>query len=351
MLDPIPALAAWRMYLSPDGFRRDRARPQRRRRQVTRWATRGQAGARRSRAGQAQNGDGGPLAPHRARPVYSARGYPRMKLRVVADLNRRCGSSTMPASQRVVGRDATPPSVHHARGRRHHGGRLRLDDDLPRSRSLAVARGLVTAPIRRAGFPARPPRNWLDEALPLMTRNGAAGMGLGDRTGMLARSLSADFIVSTATSTRSSRAIAGTRCSGFSRPRCILPRPEASRSADGGEALSAPRRASAFSRENGIGGRILRRLRPAPTPTRGRRAPEAPRSRAPCPAPLCRRRRSRRRTGRCRARRRGACRPISPAGRRADVPRRAFSCNLSPSTTSSTAGRRRPPPGAEKVLK
>ncbi len=35
----------------------------------------------------------------------------------------------------------------------------------------------------------------LDQALPLMTRNSAAGMGLGDRTGRLAPGLSADFIV------------------------------------------------------------------------------------------------------------------------------------------------------------
>lgn len=35
----------------------------------------------------------------------------------------------------------------------------------------------------------------LDEALPLMTRNGAAGMGLGTKTGRLSPGLSADFIV------------------------------------------------------------------------------------------------------------------------------------------------------------
>ena len=35
----------------------------------------------------------------------------------------------------------------------------------------------------------------LDQALPLMTRNGAQGMGLGDKTGQLAPGFSADFIV------------------------------------------------------------------------------------------------------------------------------------------------------------
>ena len=208
MLDPYPGTGGHgEMYLSPDELFAEIAAHDRNGVGVKVHAV-GDAAVRRVLDAvervRAQNGDGGPWH-HIAHGQYIPHeDIPRMKrLRVVADLNPPMWfvNHASLAHERVVGRERYA-TVWPIRTMLKAGVTMAVGSDwmtifpdLDPWRSLA---GLVTRADpsgRLPGAHASHEALTLDEALPLMTRNGAAGMGLGDRTGMLAPGLSADFIV------------------------------------------------------------------------------------------------------------------------------------------------------------
>lgn len=208
MLDPYPGTGGHgEMYLSPDELHAEIAAHDRNGVGVKVHAV-GDAAVRRVLDAvervRAENGDGGPWH-HIAHGQYIPHeDIPRMKrLRVVADLNPPMWfvNHASLAHERVVGRERYA-TVWPIRTMLGAGVTMAIGSDwmtifpdLDPWRSLA---GLLTRADPSGGLPGvHAPHEalTLDEALPLMTRNGAVGMGLGDRTGMLAPGLSADFIV------------------------------------------------------------------------------------------------------------------------------------------------------------
>ncbi|QDC00709.1 amidohydrolase [Mesorhizobium sp. 8] len=153
---------------------------------------------------RAENGDGGPWH-HIAHGQYIPhKDISRMKrLRVIADLNPPMWfvNQASLAHERVVGRERYA-TVWPIRTMLEAGVTMALGSDwmtiFPELDPWQALAGLL---MRRdpsgklEGVHGLHEAITLDQALPLMTRNGAAGMGLGDRTGRLAPGLSADFIV------------------------------------------------------------------------------------------------------------------------------------------------------------
>jgi len=153
---------------------------------------------------RAENGDGGPWH-HIAHGQYIPHEHiPRMKwLRVIADLNPPMWfvNHASLAHERVVGKERYA-TVWPIRTMLEAGVDMALGSDwmtiFPELDPWQALAGLLTRrdPSGKLdGVHGSHEAITLDQALPLMTRNSAAAMGLGDRTGRLAPGLSADFIV------------------------------------------------------------------------------------------------------------------------------------------------------------
>lgn len=153
---------------------------------------------------RAENGDGGPWH-HIAHGQYIPhKDIHRMKrLRVIADLNPPMWfvNHASLAHERVVGKERYA-TVWPIRTMLEAGVNMALGSDwmtiFPELDPWQALAGLLTRRDpsgKLEGVHGPQEAITLDQALPLMTRNSAAGMGLGDRTGRLAPGLSADFIV------------------------------------------------------------------------------------------------------------------------------------------------------------
>jgi predicted amidohydrolase YtcJ len=133
-----------------------------------------------------------------------AEDIPRLKqLRVIADLNPPLWfvNHASLAHERLVGKERYA-SVWPTRTMLKSGAFMAVGSDwmtiFPELDPWQALAGLLTRRDpsgKLAGVHASQEALSLDEALPLMTRNSAQGMGLGHKTGRLAPGLSADFIV------------------------------------------------------------------------------------------------------------------------------------------------------------
>lgn len=153
---------------------------------------------------RAENGEGGPWH-HIAHGQFIPHDHiARMKrLRVIADLNPPLWfvNHASLSHQRVVGPERYA-TVWPIRTMLEAGVTMAVGSDwmtiFPELDPWQSLAGLLTRADPSGKLPGvHAPHEaiTLDQALPLMTRNGAAGMCLGDRTGRLAPGLSADFIV------------------------------------------------------------------------------------------------------------------------------------------------------------
>lgn len=153
---------------------------------------------------RAENGDNGPWH-HIAHGQYIPHeDIPRMKrLRVIADLNPPMWfvNHASLAHERVVGKERYA-TVWPIRTMLEAGVTMAVGSDwmtvFPELSPWQSLAGLLTRADPSGRLPGvHSPHEaiTLDQALPLMTRNGAQGMGLGDKTGQLAPGFSADFIV------------------------------------------------------------------------------------------------------------------------------------------------------------
>ncbi|MDX0430720.1 amidohydrolase family protein [Sinorhizobium medicae] len=151
-----------------------------------------------------ENGDGGPWH-HIAHGQYIPhREFSRMKrLRIVADLSPPMWfvNHASLAHERVVGKERYA-TVWPIRSMLEAGVNMALGSDwmtiFPELNPWQALAGLLTRRDPTGQFEGiHGPQEavTLDQALPLMTRNSAKAIGLGDRTGRLAPGLSADFIV------------------------------------------------------------------------------------------------------------------------------------------------------------
>jgi Predicted metal-dependent hydrolase with the TIM-barrel fold len=208
MLDPYPGTdTRGEMYLSPDELFAEIAAHDRNGVGVKVHAVGDAAVTRVLDAVErvrAENGDGGPWH-HIAHGQYIPHDQiGRMKqLRVMADLNPPMWfvNHASVAHERVVGKERYA-TVWPIRTMIEAGVRMAVGSDwmtiFPELDPWQSLAGLLTRADpsgRLPGVHAPHEAITLDQALPLMTRNGAEGMGLGDRTGRLAPGLSADFIV------------------------------------------------------------------------------------------------------------------------------------------------------------
>ncbi len=208
MLDPYPGTGGHdEMYLSPDDLFAEMAAFDRQGVGVKVHAVGDAAVVRVLDAVErvrAENGDGGPWH-HIAHGQYIPhKDISRMKrLRVIADLNPPMWFVTHAslAHERVVGKERYA-TVWPIRTMLEAGVTVALGSDwmtiFPELDPWQALAGLLTRRDpsgKLEGVHGAHEAITLDQALPLMTRNSAAGMGLGDRTGRLAPGLSADFIV------------------------------------------------------------------------------------------------------------------------------------------------------------
>lgn len=208
MLDPYPGTDCHgEMYLSPDELFAEIAAHDRAGIGVKVHAV-GDAAVRRvldavARV-RAENGDGGPWH-HIAHGQYIPHDdIPRMKrLRVIADLNPPMWfvNHASVAHRSIVGEERYA-TVWPIRTMLEAGVTMAVGSDwmtiFPELDPWQSLAGLLTRADpsgRLEGAHTPHEAITLDQALPLMTRNGAQGMGLGDKTGRLAPGLSADFIV------------------------------------------------------------------------------------------------------------------------------------------------------------
>lgn len=153
---------------------------------------------------RAENGDGGPWH-HIAHGQFIPHDdIPRMKrLRVIADLNPPLWfvNHASLAHERIVGKERYA-TVWPIRTMLEAGVWMAVGSDwmtiFPELDPWQSLAGLLTRRDpsgKLEGVHGPHEAITLDQALPLMTRNPAEGMGLGDRTGRLASGLSADFVV------------------------------------------------------------------------------------------------------------------------------------------------------------
>jgi predicted amidohydrolase YtcJ len=153
---------------------------------------------------RAANGEGGPWHQIAHGQFIPHDNIARMKrLRVMADLNPPLWfvNHASLSHQRVIG-EARYASVWPIRTMLEAGVTMAVGSDwmtiFPELDPWQSLAGLITRADPSGKLPGvHAPHEaiTLDEALPLMTRNGAEGMGLGGKTGRLTPGLSADFIV------------------------------------------------------------------------------------------------------------------------------------------------------------